>query len=156
MSSKKKDKVGEYNSKTIPEQESLPLPEKKEEPKLAEEESSSPAEAKTEYPEEVTFIWNRAGKNEVCVMRTEKIMFTNDGPMTDPREPAIRIKPKNGMHTTSDPEEIKFLKGHSNFNSKSKDGFSILRKLTPKQEIEAIATRHNLSKEDLATIAAAE
>lgn len=110
----------------------------------------------SEYPDEVTFAWNRASREMVLVMQPASVVFTDSGPITDTRKPARRIKVKNGLYTTSDRDEIEFLTGHKYFNSKSIDGFSIVKTLSPEDEMKALMKRHKMTKKELAELAQAE
>ena len=106
-----------------------------------------------EFPKEVTFAWNRASKEQVVVMQTAKVLFTDAGMITDPREPAKRIKIKNGLYTTKDRDEIEFLTGLDDFNRKGVDGFSIIKDISPKEDLASLMKRHKITKEELAAIA---
>ena len=107
-------------------------------------------------PESVTFIWNRAAKENVVVLKAARTRFTDNGPIQDPEHPPLRVRVKNGVYTTSDPEEIKRLQGHPSFNSKSRDGFSVKRELGIDEELEAIRKRRGMSKEALAATISGE
>ena len=105
------------------------------------------------FPKEVTFAWNRASKEQVVVMQAAKVLFTNDGMITDPREPAKRLKIKKGLYTTSDRDEIEFLTGLDDFNRKGVDGFSIIKDISPQEDLKSLMKRHKITKEELAKIA---
>ena len=105
------------------------------------------------FPKEVTFAWNRASKEQVIVMQSAKVLFTDAGVVTDPREPAKRIKVKMGLYTTSDRDEIEFLTSTDDFNSKGVDGFSIVKDISPKEDLKSLMKRHKITKEELASIA---
>lgn len=97
----------------------------------------------------VTFLWNRPVSERVIVMNTAKTRYTADGAIADPENPAKRLKIKGGVYSTSDPDEIAFLKAHEDFDKKHEDGFSIKRELTLEEEVESLRQRHNLSQEDV-------
>lgn len=80
-------------------------------------------------------------------------MFTDTGPVSDPRKPAKRLKVKNGLYSTSGRDEIEFLTGHPEFNSKGRDGFSILKKITPKDDLNSVMKRHNITKAQIVEMA---
>lgn len=105
------------------------------------------------FQKEVTFAWNRASKEHVIVMRPAKVLFTDAGMITDPREPAKRLKIQKGLYTTKDREEIEFLTGLEDFNSKGVDGFSIIKDISPKEDLKSLMARHKITKEELAAIA---
>ncbi len=108
-----------------------------------------------EYPEQVKFIWNRASREQVIVMVPASVRFTEAGAISDPDKPAHRIKVKNGMYTTDKADEIEFLKSHPDFGAQHKDGFSIMKKIEPKDELKSMMERTGLSKEEMSKLVAA-
>lgn len=123
---------------------------------VAEKEAPKESSAKSDYPEEVTFIWNKSIKELKVVMQEGKNRYTDQGFITDTERPAKRLSVCNGMYTTSDPEKIAFLTGHDAFNTKGPDGFSILKKLSPKEELQALMDRTGITKEQVAEMAGKE
>lgn len=89
-------------------------------------------------------------------MQTAKTKFTSDGTITDPESPAKRIKVKDGVYSTADPDEIAFLQGHADFGKKNEDGFHVRRELTLEEEVKALAQRHNTTPEKIKGLVGAE
>jgi hypothetical protein len=71
-------------------------------------------------------------------MKPALMRHTEQGLVTDPNHPAKRLEVERGVYVTADPEEIEFLKAHPCFGQKGPDGFSLLRKVTPQEQVEAL------------------
>lgn len=101
----------------------------------------------------VKFAWNRPIRERVITLRAAKTRFVDGGTILDPDNPGKRIKVKDGFYATSDPEEIEELKKNPDFGKPNEDGFSIVRELTPEEDLKALMKRHNITKEKLMKVA---
>ena len=97
--------------------------------------------------EPVTFAWNSAIVKRIITFNPSTTRYTESGAMQG--KPSDSITITRGEYTTSDHRIIELLKNHDDYESPSKDGFHIAKKITEQDELEAIAKRHGKTVAEL-------
>ena len=123
-------------------------PVKAEEKTKAEAKPKSREQQLIDSGKEVTFVWNRDSKFRVLTLTPATTVMSPAGPIQG--KPGIRIKVKNGVYKTKDPEEIKALMSLPDFESQGLDGFRIPKEMDPEEQIKQLAKAGNIDLKKLA------